>query len=231
MTELNVSPKFMILPGIRWEQTNVESVGFQSVVREENDEGDLATDLEDIERVESENDYGYLFPMLHIRFKATPETNIRAALTTALARPNFFDLAPYEIRDDDELVLGNPNLDPSRSVNLDLFLEHYTSSIGVIAGGVFYKSIEDPIVTFREENDVMVDGETFELTQFQSRNGDSGYIWGVELAVQQQLRFLPGALSGLGIYANYTYTESEAKLSDGSTNIFPGQAKHISTLR
>ena len=227
MTELNLSPNFLVLPGIRWEQTNVESVGFQSVVTEENDEGDLATDLEDLERVEAENDYGYLFPMLHLRYKASPQTNIRAALTTALARPNFFDLAPYEIRDDDELVLGNPTLDPSRSLNLDLFLEHYTSSIGVIAGGVFYKQIEDPIVTFREESDVFVDGEAFELTQFQSRNGDSGYIWGVELAVQQQLRFLPGALSGLGIYANYTYTESEAKLSDGSTNVFPGQANHI----
>ena len=230
MTELNLSPKFMILPGIRWEQTNVESVGFQSVVTEENDEGDLATDLEDIQRVEEENDYGYLFPMLHLRYKATPQTNIRAALTTALARPNFFDLAPYEIRDDDELVLGNPNLDPSRSLNLDFFLEHYTSSIGVISGGVFYKQIEDPIVTFREENEVMVDGEAFDLTQFQSRNGDSGYIWGIELALQQQFRFLPGALSGLGVYANYTYTESEAKLSDGSTNVFPGQAKHIFNL-
>ena len=180
--------------------------------------------------MEADNDYGYLFPMLHVRYRVSPQTNVRAAVTTALARPNFFDLAPYEIRDDDELVLGNPNLDPSRSLNLDFFLEHYTSSIGVIAGGVFYKQIEDPIVTFRDETDVMVDGESFELTQFQSRNGDSGYIWGVELAVQQQLRFLPGALSGLGVYVNYTYTQSEAKLSDGSTNVFPGQAEHIFNL-
>jgi hypothetical protein len=33
--------------------------------------------------------------MLHARFAVTPQTNIRAAVTTALARPNFFDLAPH----------------------------------------------------------------------------------------------------------------------------------------
>ena len=36
MTEINVSPDFMILPGVRWEQTSVESAGFQSIVSEEN---------------------------------------------------------------------------------------------------------------------------------------------------------------------------------------------------
>ncbi len=230
MTELNLTPDFLLLPGVRFENTALESVGFRSVVTEENDEGDLATDLEDIERVESDNNYGFLFPMLHMRYRLSDATNLRAAVTTALARPNFFDLAPYEIRDDDELVRGNPDLDPSRSVNLDLFLEHYTSSIGVIAAGAFYKSINDPIVTFRDELSTTIDGESFDITQFQSRNGDSGYIWGFELALQQQLRFLPGALSGLGVYANYTYTQSEATLSDGSSNLFPGQADHVFNL-
>ena len=230
MTELNLSPQLLILPGIRLEQTMLESAGYQSIVFEEIDDGDLSTDLEDIQRVEVDNDYGFLFPMLHMRYRVSPETNVRAALTTALARPNFFDLAPYEIRDDDEVLLGNPDLDPSRSLNLDFFAEHYTSSIGVLAAGVFYKKINDPIVTFRDEFDRVVDGEDVEVTQFQSRNGDSGYIWGVEFAVQQQLRNLPGALSGLGVYANYTYTQSEAVLSDGSTNVFPGQAEHIFNL-
>ena len=230
MTELNISPQLLILPGIRFEQTSLESVGFQSVVSEEIDDGDLATDLEDIRRVESDNSYGFLFPMLHLRYRATQQTNIRAALTTALARPNFFDLAPYDIRDDDERIIGNPDLDPSRSLNLDLLAEHYTSNIGLVSAGVFYKQIEDPIVTFREELDVVVDGQDVGITQFQSRNGDSGYIWGFEVALQQQLRSLPGALSGLGIYANYTYTQSEAKLSDGSTNVFPGQAEHVFNL-
>jgi TonB-dependent receptor len=162
--------------------------------------------------------------MLHARYQVTPNTNLRAAVTTALARPNFFDLAPYRIADDEEAEIGNPDLDPSRSVNLDFFVEHYTTSIGVLSAGAFYKSISDPIITTQFVPDT---GINQGLNVIQSANGDDGYIWGLEFAVQQQLSFLPGALRGLGIYANYTYTQSEITLVGGSTGVFPGQAENI----
>ncbi len=227
MTELNLSPQLMVLPGVRYERTALESVGYKSVFEEEIDDGDLKTEIVDVERTAAKNQYGYLFPMVHVRYRATPNTNMRAAFTTALARPNFFDLAPYEIRDDDELEVGNPDLTPSRSKNFDLMFEQYTTAIGIVSAGAFYKKIDDPIVTFRSEFERIYQGETFDITQFQQRNGESGFIWGLEFALQQQLRFLPGALGGLGISANYTYTQSEAVLSDGSKNVYPGQAENI----
>jgi TonB-dependent receptor len=227
MTELNITPKLNTLLGVRYERTNLKSAGYKSIVEEEIDDGDLSTSLEDIERVEAENDYGYFFPMVHLRYAATPSTNLRAAFTTALARPNFFDLAPYQIRDDDEIELGNPELDPSRSKNFDLMAEHYLSGIGIISAGGFYKLIDDPIIPTITGEEIELDGETFEVDVFQPVNGESGYIAGVEVAYQQQFRFLRGALSGLGLYANYTYTDSEVELQDGSKNRFPGQAKHV----
>jgi len=215
MTELNLTERFLMLPGVRYERTDVESTGFQSVIE--------GGDLVGVAPETNSNDYGYFFPMLHLRYRVAPQTNLRAALTTALARPNFFDLASYRIEDDNEAEIGNPDLDPARSLNLDLFAEHYTSSIGVISAGAFYKRITDPIITTRF---LQTQGGTdFEVIQ--STNGDDGYIWGLEAAVQQQLRFLPGVLGGLGVYANYTYTQSETTLADGSTNVFPGQADHI----
>ena len=33
--------------------------------------------------------------MVHLRYRITPQTNLRAAFTTTLARPNFFDLVPF----------------------------------------------------------------------------------------------------------------------------------------
>ncbi|NBC00811.1 MAG: TonB-dependent receptor [Bacteroidetes bacterium] len=218
MTELNVSPKLLLLPGVRYERTTLESTGFVSVI----EDGDLVA----VEREEDSNTYGYFFPMLHLRYQLTPQTNVRAAVTTALGRPNFFELAPYQIQDDDEVERGNPSLQPSRSVNLDLLAEHYTESIGVISGGLFYKRITDPVLGFREEG--VVRGQP--VTIFQSRNGEAGTIWGVELAYQQQLQFLPGALSGLGVYANYTYTSSESTLPSGDTARFPGQVNHIANM-
>ena len=231
MTEINFSPKFMTLLGVRYENTNVKSTGYESIVEEENDEGDLDTSLEGIEPVEAEKDYGFFFPMVHLRYAATANTNVRAALTTALARPNFFDLAPYRIQDGDEVELGNPDLDPARSMNFDLMGEHYLTGIGILSGGAFYKLIDDPIIQTVREEETVVDGETFELEIKQPMNGESGYIWGVEVAYQQQLRFLRGALSGLGLYANYTYTDSEVELQDGSMNVFPGQAQHVRKRR
>lgn len=40
-------------------------------------------------------------------------------------------------------------------------------------------------------------------------NGENGTVWGIELGLQYQLDFLPGALAGLGFNGNYTYAESE----------------------
>ncbi|MEO1074719.1 MAG: TonB-dependent receptor, partial [Bacteroidota bacterium] len=221
MTELNITDRLLVLPGVRYEFTDLEATGNTTVVEFDAEEEEFV--LTGTASATETNNYGYFFPMLHVRYRATPRTNIRAAVTTALARPNFFDLAPYRIQDDTDVQIGNPALDPSRSVNLDLLVEHFTESIGVFSGGVFYKSISDPIVSVLFEE--VLEGESLDVIQ--SRNGESGYIFGVEVAAQQQFRFLPGALSGLGLYANYTYTDSEAKLADGTTGVFPGQAAHL----
>src|SRR5690606_25214 len=52
--------------------------------------------------------------------------------------------------------------------------------------------------------------ETWDFAQF--RNGDNVDVYGLELAIQRQLDFLPGKfLQGFAIYANYTFTASKAK--------------------
>jgi TonB-dependent receptor len=127
---------------------------------------------------------------------------------------------PFRLPDDEDLVLGNPDLDPTTSTNLDLLVEHYDQRIGVMSAGVFYKRLKDPIFTFVEENDL--GGETR-----QPRNGDTGNIFGVEMAFQQQLWMLPRPFDGLGVFANYTYTTSETTLPGGREARLQGQARHV----
>jgi TonB-dependent receptor len=43
----------------------------------------------------------------------------------------------------------------------------------------------------------------------QVTNGDNGKVQGIEVGYQQNFDFLPGAWSGLGVVANYTYADSE----------------------
>jgi TonB-dependent receptor len=137
-----------------------------------------------------------------------------------MARPNFINLVPFRLPDDEDLELGNPNLEPTISRNFDLLFEHYNSRIGVVSAGLFYKRLTDPIFTFVEDNEL--GGETR-----QPRNGESGEIYGVELAAQQQLRMLPRPFDGLGLWANYTYTKSETTLPGGRKARLQGQAPHV----
>ncbi len=212
MSEIQLSPGVMILPGVRYERTSVTARGFEWDSEEET-----------ITPTTAEKSYGRLFPMVHLRVAAGPRTNIRGAFTTTLARPNFFDLVPYRLRDDEDLALGNPDLEPTIARSLDLLVEHYDSHIGVVSAGVFYKRITDPIFVFRFGNDLGGDTE-------QPRNGMSGWIRGAEFALQRQLRFLPGMLGGFGVFANYTYTQSEAELPGGRIAAFQGQADHVANL-
>jgi TonB-dependent receptor len=208
MTELNVTDNLLVLPGLRYEHTTLESDGKQF---------DAGT--ETLTDVSEENDYGLLFPMLHVRYRVGDDTNLRAAVTRTLERPNYFFSVPFSIRDGNEVERGNPQLDPMTSINYDLMAEHYSQSVGVISAGVFAKQLTDPIFT-----STFMEGGT---TIFQPENASSGHILGVEVNLQRQLLFLPAPLDGLDVTANYTYTDSEATLDSGREVRLPGQTDEV----
>lgn len=209
MADVSLTPRLRLLPGVRYEHTELSTRGF-----------DFDPDEETLSPVRADNDYGNLFPMVHLRYAAGARTNVRAAFTTAIARPNFYDLVPYRLRDDEDLTLGNPQLNPTLARNFDLLLEHYDARIGVASAGVFYKRISDPIFVFTADNEL--GGETE-----QPGNGERASIQGVEVALQRQLSGLPFPLDGLGVYANYTFTDSDAELPDGRQVRLQGQSRHV----
>jgi TonB-dependent receptor len=173
--------------------------------------------------------------MIHFKYSAGKNTNVRAALTQTYARPNFEDLVQggeYNLQDN-EANLANPNLKPVKAINFDLFGEHYLGTVGIISGGIFYKQLNDFI--YKKTTDETFLG-TPDVVETQSVNGEKGTLFGFEVAWQQNLTFLPGFLGGLGVYANYTYTTSNAEVEDFAqgedlTEIeLPGQAKHIGNI-
>ena len=209
MTEINFTPKFMLLPGVRYEKTDVDATGYV-----------WDSETETISKQNAVHSYDEIFPMVHARYRLTPQTNIRAAVTSAIARPNYYDTAPYRLRDDEDIELGNPNLNPTYAYNYDIMVEHYAQTIGLLSAGFFFKQIDDPIFVFVYDNDL--GGETQ-----QPQNGKNGTITGFEAALQRQLQCLPAPFNGLGIYANYTYTTSDATLPDGRSAQFSGQPDNV----
>lgn len=223
MAELFLNDKLTLLPGVRYERTSLDYTGYDVLFDED---GDYAS----TQRLSGSDTYGFLLPAFHVKYALDASSNLRAAYTRTLARPNYYDLVPYQLvfTEDSEISRGNSSLVATTSNNLDLMAERYFQSVGVLSAGVFYKNLGDYIYPFRFRETVR--GDVFDVTQPQ--NGDSASLWGVEVAVQNQLRFLPAPLNGLGLYANYTWTDSSAKFPgrSGSDATLPGQSTHVGNV-
>lgn len=221
MGTLNIG-NLMILAGVRNEYTHTNYKGTQIIF---DNNGNYLNAIP----IDNERNYNNIFPNLQLRFKISPKTNLRFAVTQTIARPNYFDLAPYDWVDpsSDAIQRGNPDLAPTTSTNLDLMFGHYFQGIGVISAGLFYKSMGQVIYlrTFRQVGGAY-DG--FDITE--PINGGSAKLYGVELNWMQQFTFLPGIFSAFGIYGNYTYTKSKADLQFRDWSVLPGQAGDVGNI-
>lgn len=221
MLNQNFGPKLFMIAGVRFENTSQQYQGNQYDADEDvNTLSEKVTDS-----------YLNILPGLHFKYNLNKTTILRAAWTNTLARPNYFALVPYReiARDDNEIAIGNPELTPTTSMNFDLMFEKYFKTIGIVSAGVFYKDIQDFIVTETRE-DYLFEGNVWD-TYSQPINGGNAEIFGVEIAAQRQLDFLPGFLKGFGLYANYTFTTSSVSdfriegREDDEISL-PGTAKH-----
>ncbi len=201
--------KFSFIAGARFENTDIDYLGYQVDV-------ETAESVDDAIMTTGSRSYSNFLPNVQLKYQPSKNTVLRLAYTNTLARPNYYDLVPYENinSDDEEAEFGNPNLDPSTSLNLDLMAEHYFKSVGIISGGVFYKNIDDFIYTSVIERDLTVNNATSTYEISQPFNGGTAMVYGFEMALQRRLNFLPGVLKNLNVYINYTYTDSE---TDGIT--------------
>lgn len=161
-------------------------------------------------------------PSVQLRYQLTQDSDIRAVYGRGLSRPNPYDLVPYSTVDQSTnpytIALGNPNLKAEHANDFDVLYEHYLQPYGVIQGGFFYKQLIDPIYYTSSLNASSPLCPTSTCTTSTIINGSNAHVGGIELAYIQNFNFLPGALSGLGMAANYTYTYSRAYGLPGRTD-------------
>lgn len=200
MLEQHFGKALSVIAGVRLENTRIDYRGFQYNV-----------DNDNVTPTSGDQSYTDVLPSVNLRWEQSPNTVVRAAWTNTLARPNYFDLVPYrEVSlEDNELSTGNPALKPTRAMNFDLMAERYYENVGLLSAGIFHKRITDFIFNFTQfQTADPVTGQTF--AQISSpRNGPEATLTGFEVAAQRQLDFLPGFLRYFGVYANYTFNESE----------------------
>lgn len=219
----NITERTALILGARLEHTRIDYTG-NNVFDEKELEG----------QIQNKNSYTQILPGITLKHNFTNNFILRAAVTTSLARPNYYALAPYVNSkvDDRELFAGNPNLKATYSTNYDVMLERYFQNVGIISGGVFYKNLKNFIYMYNDRRftanrftelfpnlkNPIVGTDDWSFSQF--RNGDKVDVYGFEVAFQRQLDFLPGKfLQGMAVYANYTFTKSKAKGISGEGGV------------
>ncbi len=171
--------------------------------------------------------YTDVLPGLNARFDVTDRLVLRAAATTSIGRPNYPDLSPYISIDTTasptSITLGNPGLKHYKAVNLDAAIEYYPSKDSIFSASFFYKHIDNPIYTQTLVlNNVTYAGQSFaQASVVQALNADSAFVTGIELNAQTQFTFLPGALSGFGVSANYTHVGGHGRDLPGRPGVLP----------
>ena len=177
------------------------------------------------------SDYTNSQPGVYFRYNPTKQLVLRASWSNTLSRPDFTQTAISRSVNDDavspSVSQGNPQLKPLQSTNWDASAEYYLPSLGMVSAAIFYKDITH----FSYQALAGTDADTgYPLTTYV--NGPKGYIAGLELAYQQQFRFLPAPLDGLGFLANATFSDSEATYPNrpGEKLDFIGQSKTIGNL-
>ncbi|HEY1483256.1 MAG TPA: TonB-dependent receptor [Candidatus Acidoferrum sp.] len=200
--------KFRFIAGLRVEGTNLDTLGWDSTANSGN--GALT--------LKGGGDYTRVLPSGALRYALTPNTNIRLVYSRALSRPNASDIAQGFVVNNaasgpgspGDIFLGNAKLKAEAANNYDILFEHYLNPFGAIQAGAFYKSLYDPIVQVKTEQDNFTPQNfptgTYRFTQ--SVNAGSAHLFGFEIAYLQRFSFLPGWLSGFGLSGNYSYTDS-----------------------
>ncbi|MEP9400344.1 TonB-dependent receptor [Sphingomonas sp. VNH70] len=165
------------------------------------------------------NRFDHWLPSINLRFKPTEKLQFRLAGSRALSRPNFGNLRAFigvnpDTNRTGQLVFSarsqNPFLEPVEATQADLTAEWYFNRVGSLTGAVFWKRLTNLI----DDNSQSVlnltnNGATFPILVQGPANVDgSATIKGAEISYQQTYDFLPGALSGLGMQATYTFVDT-----------------------
>lgn len=211
-----------IIGGVRVENTQFQATGNQVDVAA-NGRSYTVTPLS------ADRSYTNVLPGLHLRYDAGSDWVLRAAANKTVSRPSFGDIAPrigYN-RGDEEVRLGNPELDPYESSNVDLSFERYIGSTGILSLGLFHKSIDGYIVNTVSDSDPEYPG--FDVTRV--INGDKAKVYGAEFNWQQQLSFLPAGWDGLLVGASGTWLDTDFDPGlDGRADedfTLPRASKHV----
>ena len=206
MSEVRLSPKLMILPGVRFEKTFND---YKSITGTPTTSEDETPNLIGARDTTGGRSYYDILPMIQMKYKAADWFDVRASVTKTLSRPDYFSLVPWQQISilDATINKGNPNLKHTQVWNYDLFLSMY-NEYGLFTMGGFYKKLWD--VDYIRQSRIL-DGSKYNgymLTQPVNAENPST-VYGAEIELQANLSLLPSPFDGIVFYANLSMMKSK----------------------
>lgn len=226
-----------VIAGLRIDR-NLVAAGFENAVQvyDVNDVRDEAYYNQSLMIVEGSDTVTTYLPRILVNFRPSENLVFRAGYFSTVARPQIRQLnsarsitlrlrpngGPTRSQPRLTIFQGNPSLKPARTHNFDVSGEWYDDDVGVLKVSLFYKRITNLLESTETiglpslEGADLPDHPAFQnlpsnlfVTFRQPRNSPNpASVWGAEISFEKRLTFLPGLLSGLGIYSNYAYSDS-----------------------
>ncbi len=220
--------------GLRLERTDLKTSGY--TVEKLDDDNTTMEPTGDIK-----SHYTDLLTSLLLKYKYSNDGSLRASVTKTISRPKYSALVANKSFDiqEEEASIGDPDTKPARAINVDLSIDHYFKSVGLVSAGLFYKDIKNVNVEWASNkylgSDLGLTGEyadtQFEVTQ--NINAYDARVMGAEVAYQRDFGFITPALKCIGFYGNYTYTHSTTRnfnerlgMADGDDVKVAGSPEH-----
>jgi len=199
--------------GIRAEMTRAEYTG-RKVLFNQFSFFDSSTDST------TSIDYLDLFPYAAVAFALTDRSNVKLAYSRSVDRPAHEMLAPFELifPVDTLRSMGNSDLKPMFSDNIDVVVEHVFDNVGAVSLGMYYKRLTNFV--YMRQQKVPADGFPFlqppanglmvnEQTHVNSEKTVD--LYGAIISWYQHMEFLPGPFGDLRIHANYSWSYSDTR--------------------
>ena len=186
--------------GVRYVDTAVKTSGARRL------EGVLAP-------INTNDKHTHTLPSLNVNVSPSDGVIVRLGLATAISLAPLSFLSPGTEQQGDRIFGGaggggNPYLRPYVADQADLAFEKYFSEDTAFTIALFYKDLDTFIANLE------IPGPN-NSSAFVPANGRGGHIRGAELLWQQQFTgLLPERMGELGIYLNYSYTESNVRLTE-----------------
>ncbi len=158
-----------------------------------------------------------VLPAIAWNLKPFEELSFRLAYSQTIARPIFKEITPviYPEFDHSRVFLGNPDLKISKLDNYDARLEWRPdkNSPDMLAAGVYYKKIIDPIqYSLRQGTGV---GDPLYVYP---ENYGNAEIMGVEFEARKALSFIWSELKDFSVGGNLTIQESQVEYRSDMLN-------------